>query len=354
MSTAEPQYQLFANAIDAQSGHVVIAQTLNQWRDYTGPDGKVKQLYFGVDNFKGTEPEWDNTPLIYSDKAHPSVAYRIDPNAALTSSGGKVVGSFSDASTVLNGTPRFEGSFSFSDPEVQALHDAGELQFSTGFYSDIDDDGRLKGKVSPDHILVFKKSRDGLQPQDKGAMFLNATVSKMTENTSDIAGLFTQILAAIKSLSPAKEKATVTNATEVPTMTDELTNKIAVLNATIETQTSALTEKDAMIAELTGKVQAFEAERTQALEAKADADWQNIKTNVLAPGLTATPELEAEQKAAWQSDKDGFYCNAIAAAATRPAPKGKAGELFANAAGNPDAEMDAILSARPGVPGTFH
>ena len=138
-------------------------------------------------------------------------------------------------------------------------------------------------------------------------------------------------------------------------MTEDFSNKIAVLNATVEPQTAALTEKDATIADLTGKVQAFEAEKAQAAAAAQEAAWQNIKTNVLAPGLTATPELEAEQKAAWQADKDGFYCNAIAAASSRPQPKGKSGEMFANAAGkSEDAEMDAILSAQPGVPGRFH
>jgi len=55
----------------------------------------------------------------------------------------------------------------------------------------------------------------------------------------------------------------------------------------------------------------------------------------------ATPELEAEQKAAWQSDKDGFYCNAIAAAASRPAAKGKNGALIANATGEAD-ELKAL------------
>jgi len=354
MSTGEQRYQLYSNDVPGQTGHDVILQSLDTWRDYTDSTGETKKLFFGAENFEGTEPAWNGTKLIYGSR-HPKTAFKVNSAAALKESDGRDVGAFVDPELVTVGSPRFEGQFVFTDPEVQALHDAGELQFSSGFISGITEDGRLSGKVTPDHILVFKKSKDGLQPQDS-TFFLNATEAKMTEQPTEIAGLFAQILEAIKSLSPARrEKEQVSNAIDGHIMIDELTNKIAVLNATIEQNTAAITEKDAAIADLTAKVQAFETEKSAALEAKQESDWLNIKTTVLAPGLTATPELEAEQKTQWLNDKDGFYCNAIAAASKRPPVKPRNGEMFANATGtNEDAEIDAILSAQPGIPGRLH
>lgn len=434
MLQAESKYQLFANASPDQSGHQVVLHGLDTWRDYSYPDGTKKLLYFGVDNFSGTEPDWNNTTLIYGTK-HPSASFRQNKESALEECGGREVGSFKDATTILNGSPRFEGSFSFNDSEVQALHDSGELQFSSGFLADIDDEGKLVGKVVPDHILVFKKSKDGLQPQEPLSFFLNATATE-THMDAESKGYLKSILEVLGKLVPkqpvlnaitpidpekslesitedvcdalskavgatysdgsprnvwitmtlpdsviwehpvsgeyyltkyqavngayefgdsVKVQRTFTEKPQDTQMTNEFDQKIAVLNATIETQNTSLTEKDATIADLTGKVQAFEAEKAQAAATAQEAAWQNIKANVLAPGLTATPELEAEQKAAWMADKDGFYCNAIAAQQQRPPAKGKSGEMFANAAGqSDDAEMDAILSSRPGIPGSFH
>lgn len=349
MSTVEPTYQLYANASEIKSAHHdVILQSLDTWRDYTDQDGTKKKLFFGVENFEGTEPAWQGLPLIYSDKSHPQVAYTINPDGALNTSDGKIVGSFSDPAIVLNGSPRFTGVFSFSDPEVQKLHETGELQFSSGFLSNIGDDGKLTGKVTPDHILIFKKSKDGLQPQDGGAMFLNATRPEMED--TEIKGLFSKILEALTAISPTKGEKPITNATG-PDMTEELNSKISVLNARVETLTSTIQEKDAAIASLTDEVTAFKTEQTKAAELKQEADWQNIKTTMLAPGLIANPELEKEQRDLWMQDKDAFYCNAVS---NRPAPKGKEGNLIANAGTNPDAEMDAYFAARPGVPGTFH
>jgi len=353
MSTGE-RYQLYSNAVPGQTGHDVILNSLDTWRDHNDGSGNVRKLWFGTENFAGTESDWSGTRLIYGAR-HPKTPYTVNSATALLESDGRDVGSFVDPELITVGSPRFGGKFTFTDPEVQALHDSGELQFSSGFISDITDDGKLSGKVTPDHILVFKKTKDGLQPQDKATLFLNAVDKNMTEHP-EIAGLFTQILEAIKSLSPAKrEKEPVMNAIDGPNMTEDFTQKIAVLNATIEANTASITERDATIADLTTQLEGFKTAQEQAANAAQEAAWQTIKTDILAPGLTATPELEAEQKDKWMKDKDGFYCNAISAAATRPPAKGKAGEMFANATGvNEDAEYDAIVNDQPGIPGRLH
>lgn len=336
MSSAE-QYQLYANAAPDQSGHDVILHTLDTWRSHTNQDGVSRKLFFGSGNFTGTESLWNGTPLIFGTR-HPKTLLTQDLKKALEESDGRVVGSFTGAETVQNGTARFTGSFQFTDSEVRALHNNGELQFSSGFIADVDGDGKLVGKVKPDHILIFKKSKDGLQPQDGGAMFLNAR--SQTMDSEELKGLLTRIMEAIKGLTPANGPAPVLNASN-SNMTEELNKQVTLLNAQVETLTGQIAEKDATIEALNTKVQAFEDEKKQA-EAKAQEDaWQNIKTNILPPGLTATPELEKEQKDKWLADKDGFYCNAVAEIATRPQPKGKEGSTITNAAGA-DSELDAL------------
>jgi hypothetical protein len=154
-------------------GHETILNTLNKWKNYA--DGPA---YLAVENFLGTEPLWDKVPLIFAQEHPDNDLVESDLPAALASvkdykgRPATIPGFVSDTSVETQGQPRIRLKTTFTDPEVQALYDAGLLALSHGLYADKDEADHLVGKVRPNHVLVFVQDAQN-QPVDQGSMFLS-------------------------------------------------------------------------------------------------------------------------------------------------------------------------------------
>jgi hypothetical protein len=149
------------------ASHRVVVQALNRWIQY-GP----RKFYYGVDNFRGSEPDWDSVPVIYATKHPDHRLVKADLAAALRSVDGRLVGRMRDSQVIAEGTPRMESVVDFDDPQAEADYGAGHIGLSSAFVSNHDDDGRLNEVVRPNHLLVFPQGDVNLQ-RDPGAMFLN-------------------------------------------------------------------------------------------------------------------------------------------------------------------------------------
>ncbi len=178
----------FGDAIThAVSSHETILQTLNRWMTFENG----RKLFYGVENFEGTEPNWDNAPLIFA-KNHPDVEQmrRIeegDIDSVLEEIGGAICGKINSSTVTRAGQPRLSSQISFYDPSMEARYNKGELSLSTGFFCSPGDDGSLHGKVRPNHVLVFIQD-ERTQPRDLGAMFLNKQEENMTDAAVTHAG----------------------------------------------------------------------------------------------------------------------------------------------------------------------
>lgn len=149
--------------------HKVILQRLNSWLEYE--DGTA---FLALDNFAGTEPDWNKVLLIYG-QTHPDMRALVeDPEAELKRSGAVIAGRLTDAEVIPTGQPRLEAVTLFTNPEIEQLWKEGKLGVSTGFFAKQlpDGSGNLEGKIQPNHVLLFEMD-DENQPRDKGSMFLH-------------------------------------------------------------------------------------------------------------------------------------------------------------------------------------
>jgi|GEM_PF-4288998 len=191
---------LFNAATSVEGSHRVIGQTLNKWKNYDG-----RQLFYGLENFEGTEPSWDSVPAIFA-QDHPDMdLYDEDPEAALAAIAtidgdpGRVVGYHSESIIFTAGQPRLETRVTFTDADIEKRYDDGELAPSTGFRAKkINDDGTLDGTVRPHHILYFVQDRRN-QPRDQGAMLLNKE-DYVTDTQDSTPGKFRAFFRGLKAL----------------------------------------------------------------------------------------------------------------------------------------------------------
>jgi hypothetical protein len=312
---------------------MTILQSLNRWFDF--PEFK-KKLFYGVDNFTGTEPKWDESPLIYAKtQEHPTEKQmrRIeegDLDEVLEEIGGTVCGSVSSSEIVISGQPRLTSQVTFFDPAMEARYEKGELSLSTGFFCTHDDDGKLIGKVRPNHVLVFDQKM--AQPRDFGAMFLNSQNSNdgedMTGNNETAAvhagrAISEKNKSRIKALkdsldawwneltAPVNEgdgtgggsnpAEPVKPATPVGNQDDDrMSNDEKETKHNLEKALTAVAEKETVIANQTAEIEklkadlaAVNAEQARIANEKKETDWQAVK-NRFAPGLFADPKKESE------------------------------------------------------------
>lgn len=172
-----PEDEIFAFGFGVRNnpaGHYTILQSLNRWFDFSDVGGR--KLYYDVDNFRGTEPKWDNVPMIFA-KYHPDINQmkRIqngDVESVVKEMGGYVCGEISSSTVTTAGQPRLEALTSFYYPDLEARYHRGEIALSTGFFCDPDESGRIQGQVRPNHVLVFVQDEQN-QPRDYGSGFLN-------------------------------------------------------------------------------------------------------------------------------------------------------------------------------------
>ena len=133
-----------------------------------------EQYFYATDNFEGTEAQWDVSPLIFA-QTHPNPSLvKKDINAALKSvktidgQDGYICGSVVESKVIIPGQPRLSANIVFDDPKLETMYNEGKLALSSAFFCPNNPDGRLNGKVEPNHVLVFVQD-DSNQPRDLGS-----------------------------------------------------------------------------------------------------------------------------------------------------------------------------------------
>jgi hypothetical protein len=328
---AENDIVFFGNATTA---HNSVLLTLNRWLTY-GP----KKYYNALENFQGTEPEWETVPMVYA-KEHPDPdLIDADLDSALAGVGGRLCGTLGNAAIETSGQPRMTGQVAFSDPEVEELYAAGKLSLSVAHRAveDKANPGHLLGKVKPNHILIFPQD-DLNQPRDLGAMLLNkddlilenagriisgTNKQKFKEALSALWNLFTDMGGNDGGEEPRPPAEEEENGEEP--MTEELTQKLKAAE-------EALANKTAEFEMLKASVDA-QAEILKTFEQKqSNQEWETLK-NKLPKGWVAG-DKEAETRKEYEGDKTAFLNKLL------DAPKGEPtkeeGEPFANKSSDDD------------------
>lgn len=313
-------------------GHETVLQGLNQWVPTDLPWIPGKKAYYSVSAFEGTEPEWDNVPLIFTtDKRpkHPSdKALRENAAAELARVNGRIAGKLSGSQVHTSGTPRLSSRIQFSDPEVQEYYNLGKLAHSTGFSAASLETGHIVGRVKPSHVLLFVRGEHA-EPNDPKAMFLNTK--------PEHSGIWSEIHNSLKSLVSLFEKAgqpVEMNNLQAPedkkmTPDPELTKQLEFANLKLQEKDSALAAKDKEITDLKARVTEFENLKKSIEDEKKNARWAEMK-NCLPKGLTHLEDEEKKLRTEFESDPGAFAIRMLQHGNTRAQPKGKDGAEFVN------------------------
>ncbi|PKG32916.1 hypothetical protein [Methanoregula sp.] len=137
-----------------QSEHEVVLQGLSQW--LPGPS-KIGKVFYGVDNFAPTADAWNKIPILFCPPGikpvHPDhAALARDPIGTAKVYGYRIIGN--PKNTRVTGSQIVADAL-LSDPQAAELAKNNKLGLSTGFDAQIDNAGRINGRVDPNHILVF-------------------------------------------------------------------------------------------------------------------------------------------------------------------------------------------------------
>jgi cation transport regulator len=223
--------------------HDAIIHLLNRY---------VNGEFFPVDVFEKSIEDWNGVPIIFSDMKptksngnvksdHPDFeAFDTTiQDSEIQRVNGAIVGEIRKARIEKEGHPRFMGQLVFTPStakemfdsglisqetfdkteaaieKARALNDDGILSGSTGFTCKTVE-GDLKGKVVPNHLLVFEEDAKN-QPADRGTVILNKgtdtfvnegrVISGINWNTlSDIKKAFLSFMDEIESKMTKKQK----------------------------------------------------------------------------------------------------------------------------------------------------
>ncbi len=302
----------------SHSSHDVDLQRLDIFLPYPGTaSGKLK---YAIDNFAGTESEWDRTLAVYVPKGVPiqhvdHAAFARDPHGEAQRLGFRIAGHHENSKVLVgSGEPRLVSKSVFTDPEADQYAREGALSLSTGLDAMITPDGTIAGKVRPNHVLYFHRNEKTVfgtpaTPNDLGARVNNLSEETMTDE--DTKGTLSKILEAV-------------------------TPKENPLKATVDNLTAEVQKRDAQITALTQEVAALKESKTaldnlmaeQANKAK-DAKWAQIK-NLLKPGLYHKPEDERALRDAFEADAGAFMLANVGNLQTVKASPAKGAEAVGN------------------------
>ncbi len=370
----------FGHSAPAGESHTAILQALNRWMTWGG-----ERVWYGTENFDGTGADWDRVPVIYA-QTHPDPRLlEGDLDAALaavrTAEGepGRICGGLSGSRVETTGQPRLESRISFTDPEVDAAYQRGELSLSTAFWSS-SRAGAITGRVRPSHLLVFKAGQPaedgggGVWPRDPGAMFLNSQSGDGMPNDKINAGKLRQALDLLKELfagmtgeggdegeqasggrRPAAQAQAHTEAhTEAQAGKSEETDNMADNEGAIA---ALRAENEALKAEIAAAKQANEA-ATAALNAieqeRRDQAWASTRDEHVPKGWLAKEGAEAELRAEFEQKPIAFMNRILAH--RRAGETQEEGSTAHLNAGSEQAEINAALARASGrsIPGRLH
>lgn len=338
---------IFSHAVSPTDKHAAVLQILNRWINYDD-----RRLYYAVENFEGTGPMWDKTPMVYA-QSHPDARLlESNLNEALSrvknAEGGEgfVCGVLSNSDVQIPGQPRLESEVRFTDPSIEEAYRKGEISLSTCFIANADTEGRIIGKVRPNHVLVFRHDEKNM-PRDLGSMFLHKVEAKnVTNEKVTVENAFPPNAAQPAAAQPAQP------AQPAEAETDPKAQKVAGIKAGLESiwamlqeivggeqppanpvqankaDTLTLSNQEKEVKELTdkitteieaknAKIEALTAENA-AMSAKIaaaevavkDAKWTEFRNKHVPPGWLAKEGSEAEQRKEFESDPIA-YANKI-------------------------------------------
>lgn len=341
-------YGNHTNLATSSKPHETILQTLNRWLAYENGN-----TYLSFESFSGTEADWDTVPVIYA-QDHLDMRLVIENvDEAIRQVGGRLLppGTVTNCSVIKPGQPRLVADTQFTDSDLQKLYNEGKLSLSTGFFAKVDEEGKIIGKVVPNHILIFKQD-DTNQPRDKGAMFLNKQEQEMpdSEQITNKGAVFSKknrslIEQAVQALTammagwsadePEKDvnlaaKQPGSETTDDTMDTEKLTaleNKVKELTAKEQEFANTIKTKDEAIAKLNTELSEMKAKVAADAE---NAVWSALK-NELPKGWTETPEIEAKTREEWLANKDAFLIKV--AKLPKTAPTTEEGNEFPNNTG---------------------
>jgi predicted GNAT family N-acyltransferase len=271
----------------ALSSRTAILQTLNR---------VINGVYFSLDPFAQTVDAWEGMPIIFSQE-HPDMkALMADPEAELARIGGREVGKVANPRIELVGHPRLMADTQIYDPVVNDLIDQGQVSLSTGFYA-ADDNYKITGNVTPNHLLVFKESLFD-QPRDLGSGFLN-------KNSSD-----TYILEIRRS----KKMADIPETKPPETLTAEQIAKLDKIDVeqflNMQRQLKdKLDQSDAVIQEQYQRIKDQEAKLTAFAQMEKDQKWKNLERKLPKGLVTGAESLKTRE---WlNKDPEGLMAHVI-------------------------------------------
>lgn len=314
-----------------QSAHDIQLQRLDIYLPYKGvASGRLK---YDVDNFAGTEPNWDRSLAVFVPPGVPiqhvdHAAFARDPHGEARRLGYRIAGHHAATQVIGSGPgePRVITKAVFSDTEADRLATEGKLSVSSGFDARILPDGIMDGKVVPNHVLYFLRNEKTAfdtpaSPNDAGAFVNNLSESEMAEDP-EIKGL-TQSVKDLIGL-----------------------HKENPLQKTVDNLTAEVQKRDVQIDTLTKESSALKADKQaldnirQEQETKAkDARWGEIK-NLYQPALFHK-EKEAIERTAFEADNAGWMLSHVGNLQTVKASPAKGAAAVGNL-GDPEAKIDMV------------
>lgn len=353
----------------------VIIQTL---------DRKIGEHYLDKESFIPTAGDWAKVPLIFA-KEHPDHNLVLtDLDAALKAVKGRIAGEVLEPRVEVTGHPRLMGKYAIHDEEALRLKAQGKLSHSTGF-AVVLKDGKTKGPVEPNHIILFEETDRDL-PKDKGTFILNkgiktadgetvTTLEKVKTLLTDAGGAIGNVLDSFSAVAccashqcdpamvihtgtttgtatggyyppapagPVSDdpaKTPVKNpAQEDNPMTDEIEKKLEVVNKELDTAKVELSKRDAQIKELEATILKFKSEQK-------DREWQAMKAN-LPPGMVHKPDDEAALRKEFEEQPVAFAMKVIQ---HKPADLPKAEGSAVTASPDEYSTMNADWKAKGGT-----
>jgi outer membrane murein-binding lipoprotein Lpp len=222
--------------------------------------------------------------------------------------------------------PRVSAQVVLDDTEARNFADKRLLGLSDAFDARISPDGKITGKIEPNHVLLFLKcaqKSDGFCgiPNDRGATFNNL---KGTENMADdeTKGMLSKIMEAVSPKENPLQKAV-----------DNLTAEVQKRDAQIDALTKEVTA-------LKADKQALDNLRAEQEKTKKDAQWAQIK-NLYKPGMFHKPEDEAARRAEFENDPVVFQLANVGNLQTAKPTPAQGASAVGNL-GDPDAPVDVV------------
>ena len=314
------------------TSHDVQLQRLDIHLPYKGvASGRLK---YAVDNFAGTESEWDRSLAVFVPPGVPiqhvdHAAFVRDPHGEARRLGFRIAGHHAATQVIGNGPgePRAITKAVFSDPEADQAAKEGKLSVSSGFDAKILPDGTIEGKVVPNHVLYFlrnEKTAFGTpaSPNDAGAFVNNISESEMADDAAEIKGLTQSVkdLIGLHKENPLQKTV------------DNLTADVQKRDETIDALTK---ERDALKADKALVDNILAEQETKA----KDARWQAVK-NLYQPALFHK-EKEAVERAAFEADNAGWMLAHVGNLLTvKPAPA--QGAAAVGNLGDPEGKIDMV------------